>query len=72
MKANLKGLNGIELNCDYLKTVGGMHTYFYIPDSALSADLLSAVRVDGPITHVDKSGDEWQVQVKTEMIEWED
>lgn len=72
MKANLKGLNGIELNCDYLRTVGGMYTYFYVPADKFSADVLNAVRVDGPITHVDRNGNEWQVQVKTDMIEWED
>ena len=72
MKAKLKGISGIELNCDYLRSVGGMFTYFYIPDSAVNADLLNAVCVDGPISGISKSGDEWQVQVRTEMIEWED
>lgn len=72
MKANLKGLNGIELNNDYLRSVGSMFTYFYIPNLAVNADLLNAVSVDGPISGISKSGDEWQVQVRTDMIEWED
>lgn len=72
MKANLKGANGIELNCDYLRSVGGMFTYFYVPASAMSAEVFNAVSIDGPITGVSRSGDEWQVQVKSDMIEWED
>ena len=73
MKATLKGdAKGIELNCNYLRTVGGMYTYFYIPTQAMSADLLNAVCIDGPITNLQKSGDDWQVQVLSNMIEWED
>lgn len=72
MKANLKGANGIELNCDYLHSVGGMFTYFYVPAVAMSAEVFNAVSIDGPITTVQKNGDEWQVQVKSDMIEWED
>lgn len=72
MKANLKGANGIELNCDYLRTVGGLYTYFYVPADKFSADVLNMVCPDGPITLVQKNGDEWQVQVKTDQIEWED
>lgn len=72
MKANLRGLNGIELNCDYLRQVGGLYAYFYIPNDKFSADILNAVCADGPITLVLKTGDDWQVQVLSNMIEWED
>ena len=52
MKANLKGANGIELNMDYLKSVGSMYTYFYVPAEAMSADVFRAVKPDGAISNV--------------------
>lgn len=72
MKANLKGANGIELNMDYLKSVGSMFTYFYVPADAMNADVFRAVKPDGAISMVSRSGDEWQIQVRSEQIEWED
>lgn len=71
MKATIK--NGtIELNPDYLNSVGGVYTYFYVPNEAMSAELLNAVNTDGPITLINKRAEDYQVQVKTSDIKWED
>lgn len=72
MKANLKGVSGIELNCDYLNCVGSLYTYFYVPATRMSADVFRAVKPDGAISNISRNGDEWQVQVRTDQIEWED
>lgn len=68
MKATIKG-NG--LNCAYLDSIGSDYTFFYIPDSAMSAELLRAVGED--IVNIRKSSnDTWQIMVRTASIEWED
>lgn len=73
MKAKLKAANGIELNCNYLKSVDGQFAYFYIPNEALNADLFRAVSLRGAIASVNKQDEKrWQVQVRAEFIEWED
>lgn len=73
MKANLKNNKGVELNIDYLQSVNEKFSYFYVPDHAMSAELFRSVNADGPITGISRYGSEqWQVQVLTEMIEWED
>lgn len=59
------------MNCDYLDSVGSDYTFFYIPDSAMSAELLRAVGED--IVNIRKSSnDTWQIMVRTASIEWED
>lgn len=74
MKANVKGARGIELNCNYLKSVDGQFAYFYVPNEAISASLLNAVSTRGAIASVNKQADgkSWQVQTRVEFIEWED
>lgn len=72
MKANLKNNKGVELNIDYLQSVNGKFAYFYVPDPEMTSDVLRAVNNDGPIVAVNKYGEQWQVQVLSEMIDWED
>ena len=69
MKATIKGN---ELNCAYLDSVDSDYTFFYIPASAMSAELLRAVGED--IVNIRKSSndDTWQIMVRTASIEWED
>lgn len=70
MKATIKGKEGFEMNCDYLDSVGSVYTYFYVPDSAMSAELFRAVGED--IVNIRRSSELWQIQVRTESIIWED
>lgn len=74
MKATLKNNSDIDLNIGYLQTVGGLYTYFVVPAAALNAELLQAVNVDGPVTDITRTGngDTWQIQIKSDMITWED
>lgn len=71
MKAFVK-INGerFEMNCKYLKSVGRTFTYFYIPAEEVTTDLLG--KVGEEIPNITNNGEEWQVQVYTEKIEWED
>lgn len=71
MKATIFTESGpVLLNTDYLRSVDNKYSYFYVPNEAMNADLFK--HVGEVITSIRRCDSDWQVQVETASITWED
>ena len=58
------------MSCERLSSISSDFTYFYLKSDELTAELLKSVG-EG-IGEIRRYGEEWQLQVRTNTIEWED